>query len=171
MKPVFITLYLCAFLMTSCVHSADHPRRFYQSAPQNPNTLAPGTYDGCVLVPATDFVQRLMVGFALTGETCSVTVGPNNSIRVDFLGGVEIPLRSTSTERAQTDTFVGELGNDQALIVQHHQGRVVSVTQTIRDGAGGVVYGKSGRGDYIKACDLNMSTAERIAGRKICQKR
>lgn len=145
-------------------------QQLLQSSSQNHVKLNPETLNGCVSVPATNSVQRAMVGSRLTGETCSATVGPNNSIRVDFLGDADIPLVSTSTEQIQTDTFVGELENNQVLIVQHHQDQVVSITQTRYDENGNVVYGKFGKGEFIKGCAFHMTTAEKAAGRKICKK-
>ena len=68
-----------------------------------------------------------------------VTVNPDNTVEVSFLGDGVIPVVSTSTEGFVTDIFVGELGNDEVLIVQHHQGEVVSITQTIYDENGNVV--------------------------------
>ena len=77
---------------------------------------------------------------------------------------------STSTGQYRTDIFIGELGNNQVIIVQHHQGMVVSVTQTVYDKKGNVVYGKSGQGEYIKECHLGMTTSEKLAGKKNCGK-
>jgi len=184
MKLTLMILCFCAFFTGSCDHSEqplasrskpppltkNNVRQLLQNPSQNRNKLEPGTFKGCVLIPATDPIQKRMVGFQLTGETCSATVGPNNSIRVDFLGNIDIPLASTSTEQIQTDTFVGELENNQVLIVQYHQGQVVSVTQTIYDNNDDVVYGKFGNGDFIKECSFSMTTAERAAGQKNCTK-
>ena len=69
------------------------------------------------------FVQRLVVGVEKTGESCSVTVNPDNTVEVSFLGDGVIPVVSTSTEGFVTDIFVAELGNDEVLIVQHSSGR------------------------------------------------
>ena len=115
-------------------------------------------------------MQRLMVGFEVTGESCSVTVNEDNTVAVSFLGDASIPLVSTSTENRCTDIFIGELENDQVLIVQHHRGEVVSLTQTIYDEKGDVVYGRFGNGDYIRECHFGMTTSERLAGRKTCKK-
>ena len=111
-----------------------------------------------------------MVGFEITGENCSVMVKRDNTVTVSFLGDAVIPLVSTSTENRRTDTFVGGLGNGQVLIVQHHRGEVVSLTQTVYDENGDVVYGRSGNGDYIRECHFGMTTSERLAGRKKCKK-
>ena len=77
---------------------------------------------------------------------------------------------STSTEGFVTDIFVGELGNDEVLIVQHHQGEVVSITQTIYDENGDVVYGRSGVGEFIRECHFAMTSSERSVGSKSCSK-
>ena len=137
---------------------------------QNREQLKAGTYQGCVHVPATGFIQRRMVGFERTGEGCTVTVARTNAVRVSFLGDAVIPVVSTSTARYRTDIFIGELENGQVLIVQHHRGEVVSVTQTVYDEKGDVVYGRSGEGDYIRECSFGMTTSEKMAGRKRCSK-
>ena len=176
MQLILTALCFYALLISSCGHSKssepfltrDIVQELKQNSSQNRIRLEPETLKGCVAVPSTDPVQRLMVGFEFTGETCFVTVSPNNFIRIDFLGDIDIPLISTSTAQVQTDTFVGELGNDQVLIVQYYQGRVIDVTQTIYDDNDIVVYGKLGKGDMIKSCHLHMSTAERAAGQKDC---
>ena len=113
-------------------------------------------------------MQRLMVGFETTGESCSVTVNRDNTVRVSFLGDAAIPVVSTSTARYRTDIFIGELGNDQVLIVQHRRGDVVGITQTVYDENGDVVYGRSGVGEYIRECHLGMTTSEELAGKKKC---
>ena len=126
--------------------------------------------DRGVHIPARGFNQRLMVGFERTGERCSVTVQRGNTVQVSFLGDAVIPLVSTSTERPRTDLFVGELGADQVLIVQHRRGEVVSITQTVYDANGDVVYGRSGVGDFIRECVLALTTSEKSADRERCKK-
>ncbi len=115
-------------------------------------------------------MQRLMVGFEKTGESCSVTVHRDNTVRVSFLGDAVIPVVSTSTERYRTDIFIGELENDQVLIVQHHRGDAVGITQTVYDENGDVVYGRFGVGVFIRECNLGMTTSEKLAGKKNCSK-
>ena len=137
---------------------------------QNRKTLKAGTYHGCVHVPAKGFMQRLMVGFERTGESCSVTVERTNAVRVSFLGDAVIPVVSTSTARYRTDIFIGELENGQVLIVQHQRGDVVSVTHTVYDDKGDVVYGRFGEGEYIRACSFGMTTSESRVGSKRCKK-
>ena len=56
------------------------------------------------------------------------------------------------------------------LIVQHRRGEVVSITQTVYDANGDVVYGRSGVGDVIRKCVLPMTTSEKSAGRERCKK-
>ena len=58
----------------------------------------------------------------------------------------------------------------QVLIVQHRRGEVVSITQTVYDANGDVVYGRSGVGDVIRECVLPMTTSEKSAGRERCKK-
>ena len=115
-------------------------------------------------------MQRLMVGFEKTGESCSVTVNLDNNVQVSFLGNAVISVVSMSTERYRTDIFVWELGNDQVLIVQHHRGEVVGITQTIYDENSDVVYRRYGVGKFIRECSFGMTTSERLAGRKRCKK-
>ena len=110
-----------------------------------------------------------MVSFERTGERCSVTVQRGNPVQVSFLGDAVIPLVSTSTERFRTDLFAGELGAGQVLIVQHRRGEVVSITQTVYDANGDVVYGRSGVGDFIRECVLAMTTSEKSADRERCK--
>ena len=148
----------------------ENNRKLFQNPPQNQKQLKLGTFYGCVHVPATGFIQNLMVGFKRTGESCSITISEDNMIQVSFLGDNVIPIVSTSTDQYRTDTFTGELDNDQVLIVQHQQGEVVSVTQTIYDKNGDVVYGKSGQGQWIKGCNFTMTTSEKLAGKKDCGK-
>ena len=162
MRLISTTLYFCTLIVGSCSHSVpsltrDNVQELLHNPSQDQEKLTPGTFKGCVLVPATDFIQKLMVGFELTGETCSATVNPNNSVSISFLGDATISVVSTSTERIQTDIFIGELENNQVLIVQHHQGQVVSITHTIYDKNGVVVYGKFGQGDFIKECAFHMT--------------
>ena len=145
-------------------------RGLLSNPPRGQEKLKPGTRHGCVHIPARGFMQRLMVGFEVTGESCSVTVNEDSTVAVSFLGDASIPLASTSTEERRTDILVGGLENDQVLIVQHHQGEVVSLTQTVYDENGDVVYGRFGNGNYIRECHFGMTTSERLAGRKKCKK-
>ena len=175
MKFVFVFASFLLFAVV-CQSVAAQPlsksylQRLLSNPPLNQEKLKPGTRHGCVHIPARGFIQRLMVGFEITGEGCSVTVNRGNTVKVSFLGDAVIPLVSTSTEKRRTDTFAGEVGKGQVLIVQHHRGEVVFVTQTVYDENGDVVYGRSGNGDYIKACNFGMTTSERLAGEKKCKK-
>ena len=145
-------------------------RRLFANPDQNQEQLRTGTFYGCVSIPARNRIQKLLVGFEITGENCSVTVNEDNIVNVNFLGDVDVPVFSTSAGEHRTDIFIGELENNQVLIVQHHEGEVVSVTQTIYDQNDVVVYGKFGQGDYIKECMFAMTTSERLAGEKNCGK-
>ncbi|MDE0150998.1 MAG: hypothetical protein OXK80_00675 [Bdellovibrionales bacterium] len=175
MKKIKLILYFLPvfFFITNCSGSVAHPltresnRELLENPPRNQEQLHTGTYYGCVHIPATEFFQKLMVGFERTGESCEVTVHDNNNVEVSFIEN-PVTVVNTSTDQLQRDIFIGELEYDQVLIVQHHQGEVVSITQTIYDENGYVVYGKSGEGDYIKECHLGMTTSEQLAGRKNC---
>ena len=173
----FVLISACIFVFATICHSAaeqpltkGYVRRLLSNPPRHQEKLRPGTLHGCVHIPARGFFQRLMVGFEITGESCSITVSQDNTAKVSFLGDDAISLVSTSTERYLTDIFVGELGNEQVLIVQHHRGEVVSVTQTVYDKNGDVVYGRSGVGEFLRECNFGMTTSERLAGRKRCKK-
>ncbi len=169
-------LFICFFIIVSCNSptsqnlTKENYKQFVQNPLPNQEKLTVGTLYGCVHIPATGFVQKLMVGFERTGESCSITINEGNTITVSFLGDVATSLVSTSTQQHNTDTFIGELENNQVLIVQHHQGEVTSVTQTIYDNNDNIVYGKSGQGDYIKECHFGMTTSEKLAGKKNCGK-
>ena len=175
MKFVFV---FASFLLFAIVYEsvAAQPltRSYLQGLLSNPplpqEKLRPGTRHGCVHIPARGFMQRLMVGFEVTGESCSVTVSEDNAVAVSFLDEASIHLVSTSTEDRRTDIFIGELENGQVLIVQHYRGEVASLTQTVYDENGDVVYGRFGNGDYIRECHFGMTTSERLAGRKKCKR-
>ena len=176
-KPGFTLIFAPFFLFgIACISDAAQPlaKGYVQQLLSNPSPtqekLKGGTLHGCVHIPAKGFMQRVMVGFETTGESCSVTVNQNNAVGVSFLGDAFIPVVSTSRERKLTDILIGELENDQVLIVQHRRGEIVSITQTVYDKNGDVVYGRSGDGDYIRGCNFGMTTSEKLAGRKSCKK-
>ena len=176
-QPRLILVFAPFFLLgIVCISDAAQPltKGYIQQLLSNPSPnqerLKGGTLHGCIHIPAKGFMQRLMVGFEVTGESCSVTVNQNNAVRVSFLGDTFIPVVSTSTDRSLTNILVGELENDQVLIVQHHLGEVASITQTVYDKNGDVVYGRSGDGDYIRECNFGMTTSDKLAGKKSCKK-
>lgn len=175
MKFILTGLYLCIFIMISCNRfgpplTKDRVQELLRNSSKNQEKLTPGIFNGCVLVPATDFIQRLLAGAQLNGETCSLSVNRNNTVRVDFLENTIIPVVSASTKQAQTDIFIGQLKNNQLLIIQHYQGAAMSITQTVYDENDIVVYGSSGEGSFIKFCDFQMTGAELAAGQKNCRK-
>ena len=176
-KPGFTLIFAPFFLIgIVCISEAAQPltKGYVQQLLSNPSPtqekLKGGTLHGCVHIPAKGFMQRVMVGFETTGESCSVTVNQNNAVGVSFLGDAFIPVVSTSRERKLTDILIGELENDQVLIVQHRRGEIASITQTVYDKNGDVVYGRSGDGDYIRGCNFGMTTSEKLAGRKSYKK-
>ena len=126
------------------------------------------TISGCISVPATSLFQRIFVGSESTGESCSVTIHPGNKVSVSFLEQKNIQLMSTSSPQFVTDTFVAELDNGDVLVVQQVDGRVVSLTHTVYDAQGRVVYQNSGKGNYIRECHFGMTASEQEAG--LCQK-
>ena len=166
----FIILNGCANSTASESNNSMFPltRNKIKNLLENPPTrfekLEEETISGCVSVPARGFFQKLFVGLESTGESCSITIHPNNKISVNFLSQKNIPLISTSQPGIPTDTFVAELDNGQVLIVQQVKGRVVSVTQTIYDSQGTVVYQNSGEGDFIRECQPYMTNSEKRDG-------
>ena len=142
-------------------------RRLLQNAHLGQEQLKSGTYHGCIHIPAEGFIQSKFVGFKRTGESCSITINENNTINVNFLEEVTVSLASVSIDVHRANIFIGELENNQVLVVQHHQGEVVSVTQKMYHRNDVVVFGQS---DYIKECHFGMTTAEKLAGRKNCRR-
>ena len=110
------------------------------------------TISGCAFIPATNFFQRVFVGIKGARESCSITVHSDNKVSINFLSRKNIQLLNTSQPNALTDTFVAEINRNQVLIVQHRNRQVVSVTQTIYDSQGMVVYQDYGKGEFIKTC-------------------
>ena len=123
-----------------------------KTPPPNEQQLTVETLKGCVSVPAKKGLQKLFVGVNFTGEFCTVTVKPQNTVAVSFLGNIDIPLANTSTPDYPTDIFLNQIEDNGVVIVQHVKGKVVSVTHTVYDKKGYVVYGGSGKGNFIKAC-------------------
>ena len=164
-QPVLYIVLFIIFTVSvfSCSARDSMTKEYVQNILKNPpsaeyvENLVEETRYGCVTVPAKSFWQRWMVGLTFTEENCSVVVQPNNTVVVSFLGDKAIPVVSINKKNFYTDTFLTELGNNQVLIVQHQKGRVVSVTQTIYDENNNVVYGKSGKGDFIKECHIGVN--------------
>lgn len=173
MRWCLFILSVCGFI--SCQNSgAEGPfpltksrvQKILQKAPDpGGQQLRTETLKGCVSAPAKSFLQNLFVGEKFTGETCSVTVKPNNTVAVSFLGGIDIPLTDTATAEYSTDIFLNEIEENGVVIIQHVDGRVVSVTHTVYDEKGYVVYGGYGKGKFIKACVFGV---EQITGNTGC---
>ena len=151
-----------------------HLTKTHVQAFLNPNSSSPQevlkteTAYGCVTVPAESTWQNMWVGLKFTGEICVVTVRPNNTVSVSFLGDSVIPVKSTSTQQYKTDLFVGELNNNQVLVVQYlPDGRVISVTQTVYNQNNQVVYGVV-KGSFIKECILDREQARRVQQNRSC---
>ena len=121
-------------------------------------TLKEETISGCAFIPAKNFFQRIFVGLRSAGESCSITVHSNNKVSINFLNQKNIQLLNTSQPDALTDTFVAEINRNQVLIVQHRHRQVVSITQTIYDSQGVVVYQDYGKGEFIKTCLFDVPT-------------
>ncbi len=92
-------------------------------------------------------------GFVLTGESCTATIRQgapgHKTVTVSFVGGpVQVPNKSVG----DSPFFVGNFGENEALVVQTHEGCAVSVTHTSYDRHGALNYGISGRGDMFREC-------------------
>ena len=175
MKLILFILSVCLFT-SSQASLAESPfpltkNRIRKLLQRPPNSSTPKlklkTYQGCVSVPAKSFLQNLFVGERLTGETCSITVKPNNIVAISFLGNMDIPLAYTGTAEYPTDIFLNEIQRNGLVIVQHVQGSVVSVTHTVYDKKGYVVYGGYGKGKFIKSCVFGV---EKATGHRSCSK-
>ena len=160
-RIALILLFGCVFVSCPEADKGDGPfplsrtyvRQLLQKAPDlEGQQLEVEDIKGCVSVPAQSFFQKLFVGEKFTGDICSVAVKANNTVAVSFLGNIDIPLADTATESYSTDIFLNEIEENGVVIVQHVEGRVVSVTHTIYDKKGIVVYSGYGRGDFIKSC-------------------
>ena len=140
----------------SAVHGAEDTSR--QASSRVPD-LRTGTYHGCESVPSKKFFQRLFVGSEFTGKSCSVTVVSGKKAAVSFIEDKIVSLTPypAPDSNFSSDIFIGELDNPHVLIVQHDfHGHVYSVTQTIRDSTGTLVYAKSGKGEMIRECILHQ---------------
>ena len=88
-----------------------------------------------------------------------MTVVSGNKVTVSFVKDEIVPLTPYPAPdgTSNSDIFIGELNNSNVLVVQHDfNGHVRSVTQTIRDSNGILVYGRSGKGDMIKECVIHQ---------------
>ena len=170
---LFLILFIggCADSQPSTSHPPQLTKPYIQQVnrgPSNQEVLRQETVYGCVTVPAEGTWQNMWVGFKFTGDVCSVTVGPNNQVSVSFIGSNFIPVKSTSTQQYRTDLFVGELPNNQVLVVQYlPDGRVISVTQTVYNSHNQLVYGQV-EGDYIKECIFDREENKRSNQNRSC---
>ena len=118
---------------------------------QNPrdaqSVLIPGSSTGCEHIPTPDPTSSYP-GIEVTGKSCEVTVKKDGRVSVSFL-----PEDVLVVFLAGSDTHLGELQNDGVLVVQHDRSdRPMNVTQTTYDSNGEIIYGRSGRGEFIRAC-------------------
>ena len=140
--PIVLVVVLasgCAGPQETATSAASRAERATRQTPSRVPDLSIRTYDGCESVPAQSGLQRLFVGFELTGESCSVDVLAGNNVRVSFIDDEIVPLAPYPAPdgRFNSDILIGELGNSDVLIVQHDfNGHVYNVTQTIRDSSG-----------------------------------
>ena len=165
---VFLFTSACGEPEGTATSTASRAERTTRQTPSQVPDLRIRTYHGCESVPAQAALQRLFVGFELTGESCSVAVVAGNSVRVSFMDDDIVPLSPYPSPDGNfnSDILIGELENSDVLIVQHDfNGHVYSVTQTIRDSSGALVYGRSGSGDYIKECLVHQENRPRTCGR------
>ena len=174
-RKALIILFACVFISFPGVKADDlfpltktSVRQTLQKRPDpDGQQLKTETLKGCVSAPAKGFFQNLFVGERFTGEICYVTVKPNNTVAVSFLGNIDIPLADTATQQYSTDIFLNEIGDNGLIIVQHVLGDVVSVTHTVYDKKGYVVYAGYGKGKFIKSCVIGRQ--REITKRQDCQ--
>lgn len=144
----FLTLFIFSFsFLSNCggatakLTTKENVRKLLENPPpKSQNKLKQGTYNGCVSKPAKDFFQRILVGGRYTGETCSITVRPNNKVSLSFFEGAVIPL--VSADSIRTDILVGDLKDkdNNIIVVQHHEREVVEVTHTLYDKNNGTAF-------------------------------
>ncbi len=169
--PVVLVVFLtsgCTAPQETATSTASPAEGTTRQTPSPVPSLGIRTYRGCESVPARGLLQRLFVGFEFTGASCSVAVVAGNSVRVSFMDDDIVPLAPypSSDGHFNSDILIGELDNSDVLIVQHDfNGHVRSVTQTIRDSSGALVYGRSGSGDYIRECLVHRENPPRPCGR------
>ena len=141
----------------------DYIRSLFENPLDNEKKLQEGVFEGCVIIPATSWIQRKMVGAEFNGEACSITVLPDNKLNVSFLGELEISVKDAGGGNYQTDIFVGDLNasgappEQRVFILQHIDGEAVSFTETIYDSNGLIVYGSQGDGEFIKECHIGRT--------------
>lgn len=115
----------------------------------NQTKLKTGVYNGCEGVPAKNIIQRWMVGFKFTGHTCSVNIHSDQTISTSLIGSKAYLI----SEIKGSDIFIAPLENDnEILIIQHHNGNVVSVSHRTYDTYNTNGNLNFGRGDYLKQC-------------------
>ena len=161
---VFLFTSGCGELEGTVIPTASSAEDTTRQIPSRVPELKMGTYHGCESVPSKKFFQRLFVGFEFTGASCSVTVVSGNNVIVSFIEDEIVPLAPYPAPDgiSNSDIYIGELDNSNVLVVQHDfNGQVYSVTQTIRDSTGTLVYGRFGKGDMIKECVLHQDIRPR----------
>ena len=172
---IFFILFIvgCADSKPSTSHpppvlTQNNIQQISRANPVSQEVLRQETAYGCVTVPSKSTWQNMWVGLEFTGEICSATVGPNNQVSVSFIGSHFIPVKSTSTRQYRTDLFVGELPNNQVLVVQYlPDGRVISITQTVYNSHNQLVYGQV-KGDFIKECIFDREENKRSNQNRSC---
>ena len=165
MKTILLAL-SCPFFFNcgrSVSFTKEHIRHIIESRSHSGPTLSAETYRGCETVPATG-TKPQFEGTEFTGQPCSVTIHPqeavhstahrSQSVEVSFISG---PVALTTLLERGSDTFVTLLNENEVLLIQHRNGRVISVTQTGYDNKGHLNYGLSGDGNFIKSCRLSES--------------
>ena len=162
---VFLFTSVCGGREGTVMSTASSAEQTTRQTPSRVPELKTGTYHGCESVPSNKFFQRLFLGFEFTGESCSVTVVSGNNVTVSCIEDEIVSLAPYPAPdgNSYSDVFIGELNNSNVLVVQHaFSGHVRSVTQTIRDSNGILVYGRSGKGDMIKECVIHQDNQQRL---------
>ena len=182
----FVAVFLCFSLFAiGCGNknplTRKNIRKLLSNPPRNQERLIPETLYGCLRRPSDrrsrrdrdrrSALNRIPGGFSgqggvggfdSGGDSCSVTVVRDDTIEVDFLGNVyPITVVGLGNNEEYDDILVGEVGSNELIVVEHRRGRVESVTHTEYDRDDEVIYGRSGQGEYIQECDLDIRDDDR----------
>lgn len=115
--------------------------------------LKAGTWHGKILVPDP---TNLAVGFRNTDEPCTVKVSEGSAthmkVEVSF---IDVPVMVQKAGKRGGPFHLGDFKENEALMLQTHEGAVVAVTHTSYDENGDLNYGVSGTGDMFRECMID----------------
>lgn len=122
------------------------------------------TIYGCVQVPQEVTWRNMWVRAKFTGEICSATIGPGNTVSVSFVEEGFVTVKQINDK----DILIGSLQNDQVLVAQYFpNGQLISVTQTVYNKNNQLVYGNV-EGEFIKECIFNREENRRHNKNRSC---